>query len=146
MRDVYVRLWAVMIVITLSGGMLTVREAWSQAPAPPVTSLSPSTPLPQDPLLLTIFLRPDPSTPLRDLNTHLRQSGYDTKFPPPGIEVVPRYVLMGLGQVMAIRIPMERLREVNRAIAATAWGSYHMGFYPTYDYKPIAEERRKSVQ
>jgi hypothetical protein len=99
MRDVYVRLWAVMIVITLSGGMLTVREAWGQAPAPPVTSPSPSTPLPQDLLLLTIFLRPDQSTPLRDRNTHLRQTGYYTKFPPPGIEVVSWYVLVGLGHV-----------------------------------------------
>ena len=135
MRVVYVRLCAVIIVITLSGGMLTVREAWGQAPAPP-----------QDPLLLTIFLRPDQSKPLRDLNTHLRQTGYYTKFPPPGIEVVSWYVLMGLGQVVTIRVPVERLREVNRVIAETAWGSYHVEFYPTYDYKPIAEERRKSAQ
>jgi len=136
MRVVYVRLWAVMIVITLSGGMLTGREAWGQAPPPP----------PQDPLLLTIFLRPDQAKPLRDLNTHLRQTGYYTKFPPPGIEVVSWYVLMGFGQVVTIRVPVERLREVNRVIAETAWGSYHAEFYPTYDYKPIAEERRKSVQ
>ena len=136
MRVVYVRLCAVMIVITLSGGMLAVREAWGQAPPPP----------PQDPLLLTIILRPDQSKPLRDLNTHLRQTGYYTKFPPPGIEVVSWYVLMGLGQVVTIRVPVERLREVNRVIAETAWGSYHAEFYPTYDYKPIAEERRKSAQ
>ena len=146
MRVVYGRLCAVMIVITLSGGMLTVREAWGQAPAPPATSPSPSTPPPQDPLLLTIFLRPDQSKPLRDLNTHLRQTGYYTKFPPPGIEVVSWYVLMGLGQVVILRVPVERLREVNRVIAETAWGSYHAEFYPTYDYKPIAEERRKSAQ
>jgi len=97
-------------------------------------------------LLLTIFLRPDQSKSLRDLNTHLRQTGYYTKFPPPGIEVVSWYVLMGFGQVVTIRVPVERLREVNRVIAETAWGSYHTEFYPTYDYKPIAEERRKSAQ
>ena len=146
MRVVYVHLCAVIIVITLSEGMLAVREAWGQAPAPPATSSSPSTPPSQDPLLLTIFLRPDQSKPLRDLNTHLRQTGYYTKFPPPGIEVVSWYVLMGLGQVVTIRVPVERLREVNRVIAETAWGSYHVEFYPTYDYKPIAEERRKSAQ
>jgi hypothetical protein len=146
MRVVSVRLCAVMIVITLSGELLAVREAWGQAPAPPATSPSPSTPPPQDPLLLTILLRPDQSKPLRDLNTHLRQTGYYTKFPPPGIEVVSWYVLMGLGQVVTLRVPVERLREVNRVIAETAWGSYHAEFYPTYDYKPIAEERRKSAQ
>src|SRR5256885_220618 len=107
-----------MIVITLSGGILTGREAWGQAPAPLATSPSPSTPPPsQDPLLLTIFLKPDQSKPLRDLNTHLRQTGYYTKFPPPGIEVVSWYVLMGFGQVVTIRVPVERLREVNRVIA-----------------------------
>ena len=147
MRQVCVRLCAVMLVITTSGGLLAVRQGWSQPPAPAADSPAVSTPMsPQGSLLLTIFLRSDQSKPLRDLNTHLRQTGYYTKFPPPGIEVVSWYVLMGLGQVVTIRVPVERLREVNRVIAETAWGSYHAEFYPTYDYKPLAEERRKSAQ
>ena len=45
-------------------------------------------------------------------------------FPPPGIEVVTWYVLMGIGQVVTLRVPAERLREVNRAIEQTAWGAF----------------------
>src|SRR5439155_13786307 len=147
MREVCARWCAIIIVVTISGGVLAAREAWSQTPAPTPAPLSPSTTTSTPgPFLLTIFLRPDQSKTSREINTHLRQTGYYTKFPPPGIEVVSWYVLMGLGQVVTLRVPVERLREVNRVIAETAWGSYHAEFYPTYDYKPIAEERRKSAQ
>ncbi len=147
MRQVCVRLCAVMLVITISGGMLAVHEGWSQPPAPAADSPAASMPTShQGSLLLTIFLRSDQSKPLREMNAQLRQTGFYAKFPPPGIEVVSWYVLMGLGQVVTLRVPAERLREVHRAIAETAWGSYHTEFYPTYDYRPIAEERRRSAQ
>ena len=48
--------------------------------------------------------------------------------------------MMGIGQVVTLRVPAERLRDVNLAIEETAWGGYHTEFYPTYDYKPIAEQ------
>jgi hypothetical protein len=147
MREVCVHLCAIMLVITISGGMLAVRQAWGQPPTPAADS--PPVLMPTSPpgsMLLTVFLRPDQSKPSRDLNAQLRQTGYYTKFPPPGIEVVSWYVMMGLGQVVTLRVPAERLRDVHRAVAETAWGSYHTEFYPTYDYKPIAEERRKSAQ
>jgi hypothetical protein len=147
MREVCVRLCAVMLVITVSGGMLAVRQGWSQPPVPAADSPPASMPTsPQGSLLLTNFLRSDQSKPLRELNIQLRQTGFYTKFPPPGIEVVDWYVLMGFGQVVVLRVPAERLREVHRAVAETAWGSYRTEFYPTYDYRPIAEERRKSAQ
>ena len=147
MREVCVHLCAVMLVITISGGRLAGREAWGQTPTPAADSPPASMPTsPPGHLLLTIFLRHDQSKTLREMNAQLRQTGYYTKFPPPGIEVVSWYVMMGFGQVVTLRVPAERLREVHRAIAETAWGSYHTEFYPTYDYRPIAEERRKSAQ
>ena len=45
--------------------------------------------------------------------------------------------MMGIGQVVTLRLPASRLREVNRILETTAWGSYHTEFYPTYDYKAI---------
>jgi hypothetical protein len=136
-----------MLILTICGGMLVVHEGWSQPPVPAADAPPASIPhSPPGTLLLTIFLRADQSKPLRELNTQLRQTGFYTKFPPPGIEVVDWYVLMGFGQVVVLRVPAERLREVHRAVAETAWGSYHTEFYTTYDYKPIADERRKSAQ
>jgi hypothetical protein len=93
--------------------------------------------------LLTVFLRHDQTKTLDEINDHLRKAGYYQKFPPPGIEVVSWYVMMGIGQVVTLRVPAERLREVNRAIEQTAWGGFRTEFYPTYDYKPIAEAERK---
>jgi len=145
MREVCARWCAIIIVVTISGGVLAAREAWSQTPAPTPAPLSPSTTTSTPgPFLLTIFLRPDQSKPSREINAQLRQTGYYTKFPPPGIEVVSWYVMMGFGQVVTLRVPAERLREVNRAVSETAWGSYRTEFYPTYDYKPIAEERKSA--
>jgi hypothetical protein len=55
--------------------------------------------------LLTIFLRHDQSKTLDQINQHLQASGYFKKFPPEGIEVVSWYVMMGVGQVVTLRVP-----------------------------------------
>jgi hypothetical protein len=98
-----------------------------------------------DTILLTIFLRHDQSKPLDQINAQLRQQGYYKKFPPPGIEVASWYAMMGIGQVVTLRVPASRLREVNRAIEQSAWGGYRTEFFPTYDYKAIAEEERRKA-
>jgi hypothetical protein len=45
--------------------------------------------------------------------------------------------MMGIGQVVTLRVPAEKLRDVNRVIEQSAWGGYRTEFYPTYDYKPV---------
>src|SRR5258707_15371509 len=103
-------------------------------------------PTPDTAVLPTIFLKHDQSRPLSELNAQLDKQGYYKAFPPAGIEVVSWYVMMGIGQVVTLRLPASRLREVNRAIENTAWGSYRTEFYPTYDYKAIAEQQRAKAQ
>jgi hypothetical protein len=95
-------------------------------------------------ILLTVFFRHDQSRPLGDLNAQLAKQGFYKQFPPPGVEVVSWYVMMGIGQVIILRLPASRLREVNRVLENTAWGSYRTEFYPTYDYKAfgIAEHEK----
>ena len=95
--------------------------------------------------LLTIFLKHDESKTLPQINQQLKQQGYFKQFPPPGIEVVSWYVMMGIGQVVTLRVPANRLREVNRVVEETAWGGYRTEFYPTYDYKAAAEEARQKA-
>lgn len=97
-------------------------------------------------LLLTIFLRHDESKTLQQIDQHLRDTGYYKQFPPQGIEVVSWYVMMGIGQVVTLRVPPGRLREVNRVLEETAWGGYRTEFYPTYDYRALAEEERRRNQ
>ncbi|MDR8396010.1 hypothetical protein NE850_06625 [Paraburkholderia sp. USG1] len=107
----------------------------------PANAPTPTTPS-DDTFLLTIFLRHDESKPLPKINDQLRAQGFFKTFPPPGIEVVSWYVMMGIGQVVTLRVPANRLREVNRAIETTAWGGYRTEFYPTYDYKAQAQQMR----
>lgn len=87
--------------------------------------------------LLTIFLRHDESKTVEQINEHLKQTGWYDKFPPEGVEIVSWYVMMGIGQVVILRVPADKLRETNRVVEQTAWGGYRTEFYPTYDYKPV---------
>lgn len=118
----------------------------TSTPGSPALAATASAPLaasaPDDTFLLTIFLRHDESKPLPKINDQLRAQGFFQSFPPPGIEVVSWYVMMGIGQVVTLRVPASRLREVNRAIESTAWGGYRTEFYPTYDYKAQAQQMR----
>jgi hypothetical protein len=99
---------------------------------------------PQDSFLLTVFLKHDQSKTLDQINEQLKHQDYYKKFPPPGVEIVSWYVMMGIGQVVTLRVPANRLRDVNRAIEQSAWGAYRTEFYPTYDFKLVAEEQRKT--
>jgi len=96
-----------------------------------------ATPTPDNAIMLTIFFKHDETRPLGELNAQLEKQGFYKAFPPEGVEVVSWYVMMGVGQVVTLRLPASRLREVNRIIETSAWGAYHTEFYPTYDYKAI---------
>ena len=98
---------------------------------------------PGEAMLLTIFLRHDQSRPLAELNAQLARNGWYEKFPPAGIEVVSWYVMMGVGQVVTLRVPPDRLRDVNLAVENAGWGAYRTEFYPTYDFRPVWEEMQR---
>lgn len=94
-------------------------------------------------MMLTIFLRHDQSKTLPQINSELKAHGYYENFPPRGVEVVSWYVMMGIGQVVTLRFPAERLRDVNLALENGAWGAYRTDFYPTYDYKSVWEAEQQ---
>jgi hypothetical protein len=88
-------------------------------------------------ILLTIFLKHDQSKTLEEINKHLDSTGFWKEFPPEGTEVVSWYVMMGIGQVVTLRVPAEKLRDVNMAIEKRAWGAFKTEFYATYDFQPV---------
>jgi hypothetical protein len=97
-------------------------------------------------ILLTIFFKHDQSKTLEQINAQLRAQGFYKAFPPEGTKVVSWYVMMGIGQVVTLQLPAEKLRDLNRAIEQTAWGGYRTEFYPTYDYKAVGEEAHAKPQ
>ena len=88
-------------------------------------------------MLLTIFLKHRQSMNLAEINQKLDATGFWQKFPPEGVEVVSWYVMMGIGQVVTLRLPAGKLRQLNLAIEQNAWGAFKTEFYPTYDFRPV---------
>ncbi len=128
------RIVSLMGIAALAGILAFPSGPGAQTAAAPTGNAAPT---PDNAILLTVFLKHDQSRPLSELNAQLEKQGFYKAFPPPGIEVVSWYIMMGIGQVVTLRLPASRLRDVNRVLEDTAWGSYRTEFYPTYDYKAI---------
>jgi len=106
-----------------------------QTASPPAENAAPTA---DNAMMLTVFLKHDQSRPPSELDAQLQRQGYYKAFPPEGVEVVRWYAMMGIGQVVTLRLPASRLREVNRILEnATRSSSYRTEFYPTHDYKAI---------
>jgi hypothetical protein len=83
--------------------------------------------------LLTVFLKHDQTMNNPERRELLDKAKFDDMFPPEGVEIVDHYVMMGIGQVIVMRVPPERLRLLNLAIENGAWGAFQTEFYVTYD-------------
>ena len=125
-------LW--MAMAALAAALSFSSNVVAQTSAPPAENAAPTA---ENAVMLTVFLKHDQSRPLGELNAQLDRQGYYKAFPPDGVEVVSWYVMMGIGQVVTLRLPASRLREVNRILENTAWGNYRTEFYPTYNYKAV---------
>jgi hypothetical protein len=125
------------MAMTALAGALTFSSGVTAQTAPTPAPAENAAPTADNAVMLTVFLKHDQSRPLSELNAQLERQGFYKAFPPAGIEVVSWYVMMGVGQVVTLRLPASRLREVNRIMENSAWGSYRTEFYPTYDYKAI---------
>src|SRR5438445_11709761 len=130
------------LAMAVLAGCLTLNSS-ATTQTPPTENAAPT---PDNAVMITVFLKHDQSRPLSELNAQLDKQGYYKAFPPAGVEVVSWYVMMGIGQVVTLRLPASRLREVNRAIESNAWGAYRTEFYPTYDYKAVGMERHDKAQ
>ena len=138
---------ALLTLVALTAALHFGPMAKAQTPAAaPSASAANPTVTPDNALLLTIFLKHDQSRPLSELNAQSEKQGFFKAFPPDGVEVVSWYVMMGIGQVVTLRLPASRLREVNRIFETSAWGSYRTEFYATYDFKAIGIANHEKAQ
>jgi len=112
----------------------SAQEPPTQMPNPSSSQRAPGVTGGQPSFLVTVFLKHDQSKTLDQLEAQLNKTGFYRDFPPPGTEIVSWYVVMGIGQVVTLRVPPERLREVNVYFEHRAWGAFRTEFYPTYDF------------
>ena len=136
----------VLLAIVVLAGCLTLNSSARTQTTPQTAPADTAAPTADNAVMITVFLKHDQSRPVSELNAQLEKQGYYKAFPPPGAEVVSWYVMMGIGQVVTLRLPASKLREVNRAIENTAWGPYRTEFYPTYDFKPTGIARHDKAQ
>ena len=99
-----------------------------------------------DTVRLTVFLRHDQSMNLDQIDDILYEQGFWSNFPPEGAEIVSWQVMMGIGQVVTLEVPAEKVRFVNLAIERMAWGAFRTEFYMTYDFMPVLEKKRAEAK
>ena len=126
------RVLAPMLALALAASPIST--AFAQVAAPEANTASATA---DNALILTVFLKHDQSRPLGELNAQLEKQGFYKAFPPAGVEVLSWNVVMGIGQIIVLKLPATRIREINRVLEDTAWGAYRTEFFPTYDYKAV---------
>lgn len=90
-----------------------------------------------DSVMITVFLKHQQDKSLKEINAKLDANKFHEMFPPKFARVVSWYVMMGIGQVVTLKFPASKLREVNLTLENGAWGAFDTSFYPTYDYMPV---------
>jgi hypothetical protein len=98
-----------------------------------------------DSVMITIFLKHQEDKNLDSLQAIQKQHQFRALFPPKSARVVSWYVMMGIGQVVTLKLPASELRTLNLAIEKGAWGAFKTEFYPTYDYAPMWKGEKKKV-
>ena len=93
-----------------------------------------------DSVMVTIFLKHQQDKSLKEIKKIEEENKLWEQFPPKSARVISWYVMMGIGQVVTVKIPAGDLRQLNLAIENGAWGAFNTEFYPTYDYQPIWKE------
>src|SRR6201982_3706823 len=88
-------------------------------------------------IMLTVILRHDQTQTLDQINDHLEKTGFRKPFPPDGVEIVSYNIVMGIGHIITLRLPPDKLREVNLAFEHGVWGAFRTECYPTYNYLKV---------
>ncbi|HEY0791855.1 MAG TPA: hypothetical protein VGD78_12400 [Chthoniobacterales bacterium] len=94
-------------------------------------------------IMLTVILRHDQTKTLDEINHHLEETGFRRTFPPEGVEILSYHIVMGVGHIITLRLPPEKLREVNVAFEKGVWGAFHTEYYPSYDYLAVFNELKR---
>ncbi len=90
-----------------------------------------------DSVMVTVFLKHQQDKNLAEIGDILEKNKFWEQFPPKSAKVISWYVMMGIGQVVTVKIPGGGLREFNLSIEKGAWGAFDTEFYPTYDLYPV---------
>lgn len=97
-------------------------------------------------VLLTIVMKHHAGLTLDDVQSRMKASDWWESFPPEGTRVVSWTVAMGLGQILTLELPPEKLPLVNLELERRAWGVFTTECYASYDFVPVRERIRQRVR
>ncbi|MEX0882983.1 MAG: hypothetical protein WDZ72_05860 [Cyclobacteriaceae bacterium] len=98
-----------------------------------------------DSIMITIMMKHHQDKNIEELREIRDKNGFLENFPPPSAKVVNWYVMMGIGQVVTLKIPASELRTLNMAVEKSVWGAFSTEFYATYDLYPHIQEAKKNL-
>jgi hypothetical protein len=93
-----------------------------------------------DSIMITVFLKHQQDKSLAEIQKKQEENKLWEMFPPKQSRIISWYVMMGIGQVVTLRISGKDLRALNLSVEKGAWGAFSTEFYPTYDYVPVYKE------
>lgn len=96
-----------------------------------------------DSILITVILKHQQDKNLKEIQEIQKKNKYWKTFPPKEAKVVSWYAVMGVGQIITLRIAPKDLRTLNLSVANSAWGAFNTEFYPAYDYVPVWQNQLK---
>lgn len=99
-----------------------------------------------DSIMITIMLKHHQDKNIEELREIRERNGFTALFPPPSARVISWYVMMGIGQVVTVKIPASELRNLNMSVEQSVWGAFSTEFYPTYDLYPAIKEAKEKLK
>ncbi|WP_228693538.1 hypothetical protein [Lunatimonas sp.] len=103
-------------------------------------------PVKNDSIMITIFMKHHQDKNIDELTEIRERNGFTENFPPASARVMSWYVMMGIGQVVTVKIPASELRNLNISVERSVWGAFSTEFYPTYDLYPVILENKAKLE
>jgi hypothetical protein len=95
---------------------------------------------------LTVILRPNQDLSTQEIQQQMLDNAFWKTFPPDDAEVLSWYSVMGVGQIITLKVPLLKLSEFNETGQNAAWGAFTTEFYISYDYIPVWKEMKEKYR
>jgi hypothetical protein len=116
------------IILALTAFFLLIHASYSLTPDDSTKGT--------DSVTVTVILRANQDMSTQDIQQQLLDNGFWKIFPPDYAEVISWNYVMGVGQIITLKVPVSKISDFNEIVQTAAWGAYSTEFYITYDYMP----------
>lgn len=91
----------------------------------------------KDSIMVTVVMRHLQENPVDSIQNKIMKQGFYNKITKAHAKILSWNVVMGIGQIITLKLEPKYLRELNLVFESGAWGGFKTEFYPTYDFLPV---------